>query len=154
LGTAEQEAALRKVVDELRDVQGATMPALQRAQVIYGFLPKGVMQFIAEKFDVPFDEVYGIATFYSQFSLTPKGKYCVSVCLGTACYVKGSGLLLERLEKLLGVKTGQTTADGIYSLDATRCIGCCGLAPVMTVNEDVYGKAEPEKLANIIEMYK
>ena len=109
---------------------------------------------IADALGVSLAEVYGVATFYSQFSLTPKGKYKIGVCLGTACYVKGSGEVYEELQKILGISGGGVTADGAFSLDATRCIGCCGLAPVMTVNEDVYGKLTVDSVAAIIDKYR
>lgn len=154
LGTQEQEKAIRGVLSQLKGTEGATMPALQHAQEIYGYLPMSVQQFIADELSLSLEEIYGVATFYSQFTLHPKGKYKIGVCLGTACYVRGSGALVEKLEKMLSIKAGQTTKDGLFTLDCTRCIGCCGLAPVMTINEDVYGKASPEKLDDILDMYK
>ena len=109
---------------------------------------------VAEGLDIPLSEVYGVASFYAQFTLNPKGKYQISLCLGTACYVKGSGKLMERLETLLGVKNGEITADCRFSLDATRCIGACGLAPVLTIGEDVYGRLEPAELDGILAKYR
>ena len=129
------------------------MIALQKAQDIYGYLPFEVQNRIAEAFDVPLEEIYGISTFYSQFKLEKKGKYEIGVCLGTACYVKGSGDVLNKLKEKLGVEAGSTTADNKFSLVATRCIGCCGLAPVMTVNEDVYGKVTVDELDKILAKY-
>ena len=137
-GTKEQEAELKKILSALKGTKGALMPALQEAQGIYGYLPEEVQIMIAEGLGISLSEVYGVATFYSQFSLSPKGKYKIGVCLGTACYVKGAGDVLAEIEKILGIKAGEITADGEFSLDATRCIGCCGLAPVMTINDDVY----------------
>ena len=154
LGTPQQEQSLRDAINALKGTQGAIMPALQQAQEIYGYLPMSVQQYIADEFNVPMEEIYGVATFYSQFSLQPKGKYKIGVCMGTACYVRGGGALVEKLEKLLVIKAGQTTKDGKFTLDCTRCIGCCGLAPVMTVNDDVFSKASPDKLDDILEMYK
>ena len=154
LGTPEQEKTFRGVMERLKGTGGATMPALQQAQDIYGYLPQPVQQFIADELGMPLEEVYGVATFYSQFRLQAIGKNKVSVCMGTACYVRGAGALVEKLEKTLGVKAGQTTKDGVFTLDCTRCIGCCGLAPVMTVNEDVYAKAAPEQMADILAKYK
>ena len=153
-GTPEQEKALRAKLAELKDVQGALMPALQEAQGIYGYLPKEVQIIIAEELGVSLSEVYGVATFYSQFSLVPKGKYQIAVCLGTACYVKGSGEVLAEIEKEIGIKAGEITEDGKYSIDATRCIGCCGLAPVMTVNGEVYGRLTPKMIPEILAKYK
>ena len=142
-GTQKQKEELDAVIEELRGEEGALMPIMQRAQDIYGYLPLEVQRYIALGLDIPVSEVYGVATFYSQFLLNPKGEHPVSVCLGTACYVKGSGKLMERLETLLGVKNGEITADCRFSLDATRCIGACGLAPVLTIGEDVYGRLPP-----------
>lgn len=153
-GTKEQEAQLKEALSQLKGTEGALMPALQAAQGIYGYLPEEVQKMIADALGVSLAEVYGVATFYSQFSLTPKGKYKIGVCLGTACYVKGSGEVYEELQKILGISGGGVTTDGAFSLDATRCIGCCGLAPVMTVNEDVYGKLTVDSVAAIIDKYR
>ena len=154
-GTKEQEEALGKVIEKYRDVDGAIMTALHEAQHIYGYLPIEVQKMIADGFGVSLTEVYGIVTFYSQFVLNPKGKVAVAVCMGTACYVKGAGDILDRISKNIGVKSDETSADGKYSLEATRCIGACGLAPVLTINEDVYGRiAAPEDMDPILEKYK
>jgi len=153
-GTREQQRKLDEVIAKWKDKDGPLMPILQGAQDIYGYLPAEVQKYIADKLDVPFEKIYGIVTFYSQFSLYPKGQYKISVCLGTACYVKGSGDILERLRIKLGIDSGQCTPDGMFSLDATRCLGCCGLAPVMTVNEDVYGKLSPDDVDGILEKYR
>ena len=153
-GTQKQKEELDAVIEELRGEEGALMPIMQRAQDIYGYLPLEVQRYIALGLDIPVSEVYGVATFYSQFLLNPKGEHPVSVCLGTACYVKGSGKLMERLETLLGVKNGEITADCRFSLDATRCIGACGLAPVLTIGEDVYGRLEAAELDGILAKYR
>ena len=153
IDTPSQAAELDKVLTELKSVKGPLMIALQKAQDIYGYLPFEVQNKIAETFDVPLEEIYGISTFYSQFKLEQKGKYEIGVCLGTACYVKGSGDVLNKLKEKLGVEAGSTTDDNKFSLVATRCIGCCGLAPVMTVNEDVYGKVTPDELDKILAKY-
>lgn len=153
-GTVKQKEALDAVIAELRDTQGALMPIMQKAQDIYGYLPLEVQRYIAFGLDIPVSEVYGVATFYSQFLLNPKGEHPVSVCLGTACYVKGSGKLMERLETVLGIKNGEITSDCQFSLDATRCIGACGLAPVLTVGEDVYGRLVPADIDDIIAKYR
>jgi len=152
-GTKAQEEKLLKVLKGLKNVEGALMPALQQAQDIYGYLPIEVQKIIADKLDLSLAEVYGVATFYSQFTLTPKGKYKIGVCLGTACYVKGSGDVYAELQKQLGIESG-ITDDLVFSLEATRCIGCCGLAPVMTVNEDVYGKLTKDQIPEILAKYK
>ena len=152
-GTAEQEKLLDAVIEKHKGEKGALMPILQEAQEIYGYLPPEVQTRIARGLGIPVSEVYGVTTFYSQFLLNPKGGHPISVCLGTACYVKGSGKLMEELEKVLGISAGEITADRKFSLDATRCIGACGLAPVMTVGEDVYGRLEPKDIAGIVAKY-
>ncbi len=153
-GTPEQEKALLEVIDRLKDQRGALMPILQEAQDIYGYLPQEVQQIIAKGLNIPFEEVYGVATFYSQFTLNPKGKYKVSVCLGTACYVKGSGEVYARLAKELGIEGGECTADMNFSLEACRCVGACGLAPVIMINEEVYGRLTPDDVPKILAKYK
>ncbi len=153
-GTAEQEAQLNEVIAKHRDQRGGLMPVLQEAQGIYGYLPIEVQTIIADGLGISLSEVFGVATFYSQFSLTPKGKHKISVCLGTACYVKGSDKVLEAIEARLGIKSGGCTEDGLFSIDACRCVGACGLAPVMLVGEDVYGKVAPEQVPAILESYK
>ncbi len=153
-GTKEQEAELREFLKANREVSGVLMPALQKAQGIYGYLPEEVQKIIAEELDIPLAEVFGTATFYSQFTLNPKGKNEIAVCLGTACYVKGSGEVLAKIEEELGIHAGECTSDGKFSISATRCIGCCGLAPVLTVNGDVYGKVVPEDVKGILEKYQ
>ena len=153
-GTPEQEAQLMEVIAKHHDQPGGLMPVLQEAQGIYGYLPIEVQTMIADGLGISLSEVYGVATFYSQFSLTPKGKHIVSVCLGTACYVKGSDKILEAVEQYLGIKSGECTADGLFSIEACRCVGACGLAPVMMVGEDVYGKVTPDQVPGILDSYK
>ena len=152
-GTQEQEAMLRAVIEELRNDQGCLMPIMQKAQDIYGYLPYEVQKIISDELDVPMEKIYGVATFYSQFNLYPKGQYKISVCLGTACYVKGSGDIYNKLMEILGIAGGECTADGKFSLDACRCIGACGLAPVMMINDDVYGRLTPDELDGILAKY-
>ena len=147
-------AALQQVIDELKNEPGCLMPVMQRAQDIFGYLPEDVQNIIAKGLDIPVSDVYGVATFYAQFNLEPKGKYIISVCLGTACYVKGAQLVLDELEKVLGVPAGSTTPDGLFTLNATRCLGACGLAPVIMVNDDVYGRLTPAQIPGIIEKYR
>ena len=130
------------------------MPIMQQAQDIFGYLPEDVQNIIAKELDIPVSDVYGVATFYAQFNLEPKGKYTISVCLGTACYVKGAQLVLDELEKELGVPAGSTTSDGLFTLNATRCLGACGLAPVIMVNDDVYGRMTPDQVAGVIAKYR
>ena len=146
-------AQLKAVIEQYKDVQGGTMPVMQAAQNIYGYLPIEVQQIIADGLNIPLSEVYGIATFYSLFTLNPKGQHRVSVCLGTACYVKNSQLILDKIEKILGCKSGFITPDGKFSLDATRCVGACGLAPVMMVDDDVYGRLTPDMVDDILKKY-
>ncbi|MCL2057245.1 MAG: NAD(P)H-dependent oxidoreductase subunit E [Oscillospiraceae bacterium] len=153
-GTQEQERELREALHELKGTPGALMPALQKAQHIYGYLPIEVQKMVANGLSFPLEEVYGVATFYSQFSLTPKGKYKISVCIGTACYVKGAGGILEKLGQGLGISNGQCTPDGKFSLDGCRCIGACGLAPVITINDDVYGRLVPDDVDKILDKYR
>ena len=151
--TPEQKKAFDEALEELKTVPGPLMKALQKAQEIYGYLPQEIQIRIAETFDVPLSEIYGIATFYSQFNLYPRGEYKIGICLGTACYVKGSGDILERFKTKLGIEPGQTTPDRKFTLEATRCIGCCGLAPVLTVNDEVYGKVTPDDVDKILAKY-
>ena len=152
-GTPEQEERLRKVIDSHKGQPGATMPVLQAAQEIFGYLPEEVQIMIAEGLDIPLSEVYGVSTFYSLFTLNPKGKYQISVCLGTACYVKGAAEVLAAVEKKLGITPGGITPDGLFSLDACRCIGACGLAPVMMINEEVYGRLTAAQVGPILDQY-
>ena len=153
-GTPEQQAQLDAVIAANKDKAGALMPILQQAQDIYGYLPEEVQRYIAKALDVPYSEVFGVVTFYAQFLLNPKGAHPVAVCLGTACYVKGSGIIMEKLESILGIPNGGITEDLKFSLEATRCIGACGLAPVLTIGEDVYGRLEPSMMEDIIAKYR
>ena len=152
-GTEEQKKELMTAIAELKTQRGALMPVLQRAQDIYGYLPIEVQKMVAEGLSLPLEEVYGVATFYSQFSLYPKGKYKISVCLGTACYVKGAGDIFGKLSEKLQIAAGGCTQDGKYSLEACRCIGACGLAPVLTVNDDVYGRLTLDDVDKILQKY-
>ncbi|HIV87504.1 MAG TPA: NAD(P)H-dependent oxidoreductase subunit E [Candidatus Pygmaiobacter gallistercoris] len=152
-GTPEQEKELRAWLAENKGMKGAALPALQHAQEIYGYLPVEVQRIVSEELGIPLEEIYGIATFYAQFSLNPKGQYKISVCLGTACYVKGSGKIYEKLQEKLGITGGECTPDGKFSLDACRCVGACGLAPVMTINDDVYGRLTGDELDEILARY-
>ena len=152
-GTKEQEEKLMAVIAELKDQPGALMPIMQKAQDIYGYLPIEVQTMISEAMNVPLEKIYGIATFYAQFTLSPKGKYRISVCLGTACYVKGAQGIYDKLVELLGIEEGECTPDGKFSLEACRCVGACGLAPVMMINDDVYGRLTPDMLSDILAKY-
>ena len=153
-GTKEQEEKLNDVIAANKHDKSRLMAVMQEAQEIYGYLPFEVQNMIAEGMDVPLEKVYGVATFYAQFSLTPKGEYHISVCLGTACYVKGAGALYDRLQQVLGIGGDECTEDRRFSLSACRCIGACGLAPVLTVNEEVYGRLVVDDIDGIVAKYK
>ena len=153
-GTKEQEAQLQEVIKENCHDKSNLMVVMQKAQDIYGYLPFEVQQMIAEGMDVPLEKVYGVATFYAQFALSPKGKYNVSVCLGTACYVKGSGDIFDKLQEKLGIGADECTPDGKYSLTASRCVGACGLAPVMIVNDEVYGRMTVDQIDEVLAKYQ
>ena len=152
-GTTEQEQKLKEVIEGCKHDKSLLMSVMQQAQDIYGYLPIEVQTMIAEGMNVPLEKVYGVATFYAQFSLSPKGEYNISVCLGTACYVKGSGDIFNKLSERLGIGSDECTADGKFSLTACRCIGACGLAPVLTVNEEVYGRLTVDDVDGILEKY-
>ncbi len=152
-GTKEQEQKLLEVIAKHKDQDGPLMPVLQEAQEIYGYLPIEVQKIVSEGLDIPLEHIYGVVTFYAQFSLAPKGEYKIGVCLGTACYVKGSGDILNKIKEIIGIDVGECTPDGKFSLEATRCIGACGLAPVFTVNEDVYGRLVVGDVADILKKY-
>ncbi|NLM50177.1 MAG: NAD(P)H-dependent oxidoreductase subunit E, partial [Clostridiaceae bacterium] len=153
-GTKEQEEKLQKVIEKYKGMEGALMPVLHEAQEIYGYLPIEVQKMISEGLDIPLAEIYGVVSFYTQFSINPKGKYKIGVCLGTACYVKGAAEILDKFKEKLGIEVGECTPDGKFSIDATRCLGACGLAPVVTINDDVYGKLNAEDVEGILEKYK
>ena len=152
-GTTEQEQQLMEIIENSRHDKSLLMAVMQQAQDIYGYLPIEVQTMIAEGMDVPLEKVYGVATFYAQFSLSPKGEYNISVCLGTACYVKGSGDIFDKLSEKLGIGADECTEDGKFSLTACRCIGACGLAPVLTVNEEVYGRLTVDDVDDILAKY-
>ena len=156
--TTEQIAAktedLKAFIAEHKDMPGALMPIMQHAQESFGYLSLDNQVLIADSLGIPVTEVYGVATFYSQFSLTPKGDNIISVCQGTACYVKGSAKVLEKVEEILKITSNETTEDGKFTIQDTRCLGCCGLAPVMTINEDVYGKLTPSMIPDILAKYR
>lgn len=153
-GTEEQEKQLLEVIEKNKGVAGNLLPVLQGAQGIYGYLPIEVQKIIAKELDVSMTEIYGVASFYSQFKLNPDGEIAIAVCLGTACYVKGSGQIADKVTELVGVAPGETSPDGKYSFEATRCIGACGLAPVVTVNGDVYGRLTPADVEGMIKKYQ
>lgn len=150
---AAKTAELEAYISENKDMDGALIPIMQKAQELFGYLSFETMQLISDRLDVPVSDIYGVATFYALFSLTPKGSNVISVCTGTACYVKGAAAVLDEVKKLLGIESGETTPDGKFSIQDTRCLGCCGLAPVMVINEDVYGRLEPADIKDILAKY-
>ena len=151
--TDQQMSDIIAIIDKYRDDQGALIPVLHEVQDYFGYLPIEVQKVISDELHVPLAEIYGVVTFYARFSTQPKGKYAVSVCMGTACYVKGAGKILEKFENALGIKAGEVTDDGMFSLDACRCIGASGLAPVATVNGEVYGKLVQADVQTICDKY-
>ncbi len=145
---------LDAVIASYQHTDGPLMPVMQAAQEIFGFLPIEVQVRISEGLNIPLTEIYGVATFYSQFTLEGNGEHVISVCMGTACYVKGSEKVLDRLAQELKVKPGKTTPDGKFTLLQTRCLGCCGLAPVLMVGDDVYGRLTADEVPGILAKYK
>jgi NADH:ubiquinone oxidoreductase subunit E len=142
-------------MDSLEGTDGNTMSILQQAQQTFGYLPLEVLKFISENTKTPIAELYGIATFYSQFNITPRGKHNIAVCLGTACYVRGAQKVIEKVSEVLNVKIGGTTDDRLFTLDGARCLGCCGLAPVMMIDEDVYAKLDNvDVIPEILDKYR
>ena len=149
----EKNKKLLEIIDKYKSDKSNLIQVLHEAQELYGYLPLDVQKEISINMGIPMAEIYGVVTFYSRFSLEPKGKYNIAVCLGTACHVKGSSNILSKIKEKLGIDVGQITEDGKFSLEATRCIGACGLAPVFTVNEEVYGKVTVEMADKIIDEY-
>ena len=152
--TDEQKQKLYESIEKYKNMRGGVMPLMQEAQNIYGYLPVEVQETIAIEMGVPLEEVYGVSTFYSQFALNPKGKYNISVCMGTACYVKGAGKILDKVSELLEIKAEETTKDGLFSLTACRCVGACGLAPILMVNDEVYGRLTVDDVPAIIDKFR
>jgi len=151
-GTPEQEKKLLEVIHSHQEA-GKLMPILQEAQEIYGYLPVEVQAIISRETGISMSEIYGVVTFYAQFNLNPKGKYNISVCLGTACYVKGAGDVIEKIKQILKIDVDEITPDGKFSLEATRCIGACGLAPVLTIAGEVYGRLTADMIPDILKKY-
>ena len=152
--TEERKKKILDIIDGYKDTQGALIQVLHDVQDYFGYLPIEVQEIISDAMNVPLAEIYGIVTFYTQFTTQPKGKYAVSVCLGTACYVKDSGKILEKFEQELGIQAGDVTDDGMFSIDACRCVGACGLAPVAIVNGEVYGKLVQADVKSICDKYR
>lgn len=145
---------LKAYIDEIEDKKGALISVLHKTQEIFGYLPEEIQEFVAENLNIPISKVYGVVSFYQFFTMTPKGKYPISVCMGTACYVRGAENILNNIKNYLGIDMGQTTPDGLFSLDTLRCIGACGMAPVVIVGKDVYGKEDVKDIKKILEKYK
>lgn len=150
----ENAQKLQEIIEKYKNTRGALIPVLHEAQEVYGYLPMSVQKKISEGLNIPLTEIYGVVTFYTQFTLKPKGRFRVNVCLGTACYVKGAGKILDKLQEKLGIQVGDMTEDGKFSLDGCRCIGACGLAPVIMINDDVHGRLSPDDVEGILEKYK
>lgn len=150
----EKYARIDEIIEEYKNKEGSLIQILHMAQGIYGFLPLNLLQFIAQKLDKPLSEVYGVVTFYSFFSTQPKGENTIRVCLGTACYVRGGKKIVDRLKNILDIEVGETTQDGKFTLEVMRCIGACGLAPAITINDVVYKQVNPDKLMSILKEFK
>ena len=150
----ELRAQIIQVIDDLKGKEGSLIQILHMVQVIYGYLPLEIQQLVAERMDIPLSEVYGVSSFYSFFSTEPRGDNTIRVCLGTACYVRGSAKILKRLTDMLDVAVGGTTKDRKFTLEVVRCMGACGLAPAMMVNDEVMRQVNPDKLHQILEPYK
>lgn len=144
---------LEKIAKKYKNVECGIISALHEVQDTYGYISSTAQKYLSKELNVPMSEIYGIITFYSRFSLVPKGKYNIQVCMGTACYVKGSEKVLNRFKEKLGIKEGETTSDGKFSIESVRCIGACGLAPAIVINEEVYGKMDEKKVDELIEKY-
>jgi len=149
--TREQVQKVNEIIEEYQNRPGALIPVLHEAQKVIGYLPRWAQETIGEGLGIPISEVNSIVSFYSLFSEYPKGKYCIGVCKGTACYVRNSEKIIEKLEDILKIEAGQTTPDGKFSLEILRCLGACGLGPVMTINEEVYTRVKPDQIAGILE---
>ena len=153
LGTDEQVGKFDALLQEYRDDRGNIMTVLQQTQGIFGYIPEKTVKLIAESINMPESEIYGIITFYSQFTLTPKAKYNIDVCLGTACFVLGAQSIMDKILAKLGVDVGQMTSDGKWIVTSCRCLGCCGLAPAITINGEVYGKLKVEDVDRILDSF-
>jgi NADH-quinone oxidoreductase subunit E len=149
-----QDLKLMELLDHYRGYDGALIPVLQGAQDIYGYLPAEVLETISKELNIPFSEVFGVVTFYAQFHLKPRGRNIIRVCLGTACHVLGGGKIFDRLQEILGVENGGTTEDLRYTLESVACIGACGLAPCIMINDDTHGRLVPGGLEEILEQYQ
>lgn len=142
------------IASKYKKVDGGIIGALHEVQDIYGYISTTSQKYLSKELNVPMSKIYGIITFYSRFSLTPKGKHHIQVCMGTACYVKGSDKVFNRFKEKLSIDQGETTKDGMFSLESVRCIGACGLAPAIVIDKEVYGKMDAKKVDELIEKYK
>ncbi len=152
--SAKDMEIMNKIIEEYKDSEGGLVPVLQRANDAYNYLPEPILKYTAEKLNIPLSVVCRVATFYNAFSFEPRGKHIITVCLGTACHVKGAGRVIQALEDRLEIKKGETTKDKLFTLEAVRCIGCCGLAPVLKVGEEIHGLMSKAKVPELVEMYK
>lgn len=149
----EKYAVLEAYIHKLKDKKGALIEVLHKAQEIFKYLPNEVQSFIAEKLDIPLSKVYGVVTFYSYFTTEPRGEYVINVCMGTACFVRGAAAVLEEFQNKLNIKVGETTPDGKFTLEVLRCVGACGLAPVVTINDRVYGHFTKDQVSKVLSEY-
>lgn len=149
----EKMEKLEHIINEHKNIPGALMPVLHETQELFGYIPEEAQKKISEGLNISLAEIFGVVTFYSRFTLKPRGKYMIGVCMGTACYVKDSQGILDAFKKELNLESGETTPDGKFTLEATRCLGCCGLAPLIMVNEDVHGKLVPADIPEILKKY-
>ncbi|OPJ56361.1 NADH-quinone oxidoreductase subunit NuoE family protein [Alkalithermobacter paradoxus] len=145
---------LEDFIDSLENKKAELIIVLHKAQEIFGYLPREVQQFVAKKLDIHTSKVYGVVSFYSFFTMTPQGEYPISICMGTACYVRDSEKVLDEFKRLLGITIGEVTDDGKFSINVLRCVGACGLAPVVMIGEKVYGRVTPEKVSKILKEYE
>lgn len=152
--SAADEATMHGIIKEYKDKEGVLVPVLQKSSDAFHYLSEPVLHYISTNLKVPLSTVFRVVTFYNAFSLKPRGKYVITICLGTACHVKGAGDILDTFERELGIKNGETTSDRLFSLEGVRCIGCCGLAPVLKINEDVHGLMTRKKVADLIKKYR
>ncbi|GAH89122.1 unnamed protein product, partial [marine sediment metagenome] len=148
------EAKIDKILEKYEREAGGLIPILQEVQGTCGYLPEGILTYVSERSKVPLSKIYGIVTFYAQFSLVPRGRNTIKICLGTACHVKGAKRVLAKLEEALGIKVGGTSSDSKFTLEIVRCLGTCFLAPVMMINRDYFGKLTPDKVGKILKQYK
>ncbi len=153
-GSKEDEKKLLEVIKKYQKVDGSLVMILHETEEIYGYLPYEVMEIISKKMHISINEIYSVASFYTQFRLSKSGKYQIGVCMGTACYIKGSDKIVSEIKNILGISDGECSLDGKFSLDTTRCLGCCGMAPVMAINDDIYGNVKASDIRKILDNYK